>query len=259
MIHLKSNRELKIMRRNGQLVARILSELAGAATPGVKLSELDQLAETRCREAGAKPAFKGYRGFPYALCTSVNEQIIHGMPLKRELLDGDIVGIDFGIFADGFFGDSALTVPVGKISERALKLMRATRASLYAGIEMACAGNTLRDVARAIESTVTAEGFSVVREFVGHGIGQNLHEDPQIPNYESGAANLKLKPGMTLCLEPMINEGLPGVRILSDQWTAVTEDGKLSAHYEHMIAVTEKGPEILTEWEGRRLGCQIDV
>lgn len=258
MVQIKSKREIDIMRKCGQYVSTILQEVAETAKPGVTLLQLDELAETRCREFGITPAFKGYMGFPYSLCTSVNEQIVHGMPSKRELQDGDIVGLDFGIISDGFYGDSAVTVPIGTISESARKLMHATRKSLYAGINAARAGNTLKDIARAIEQTVEPLGYGVVKEFVGHGIGQKLHEDPQIPNYEAGASSMKLRAGMTICLEPMINESSPGVRVLDDKWTAVTDDGLLSAHYEHTILITETDPEILSDWKEKRYGWQID-
>ena len=180
--------------------------------------------------------------------------MVHGIPTARKLKDGDIVGFDFGLILEGFYGDSAVTVPVGEVSEEAKKLMTATRDSLYAGIRMSRAGNTLRDVARAIEETVRPFNYGIVREFVGHGIGQKLHEEPQVPNYEAGASNLKLRPGMTIAIEPMINVGTAAVRVLDDRWTAVTVDGKLSAHFEHTIAITDGDPEILTEWSDRPFG-----
>ncbi len=258
MVTIKSNREIEIMRRCGNIVSQILIELADAAKIGVTTLQLDQIAEQRCRELGVTPAFKGYQGYRHSLCTSVNEQIVHGIPGHYSLKEGDIIGLDFGVILEGFYGDSAVTVPIGKPSENALNLMRATRGSLYAGIQACLSGNTLKDVARAIEGTVKPLGYGVVREFVGHGIGTHLHEDPQIPNYEAGASNLKLRPGMTICLEPMISEGSPGVRVLDDRWTAVTEDGKLSAHYEHTILITEGDPEVFTEWKGKPYGWQIN-
>ena len=258
MVCIKSKREQEIMRRCGKIVGKILKQVSDSAKEGSTLIELDEMAESLCHENGVKPAFKGYMGFKHTLCTSVNEQIVHGIPSKRVLKSGDIVGFDFGVILEGFYGDSAVTVPVGEVSESAMKLMRTTRSSLYAGIDACRAGNSLKDIARAIESTVKPHHYGVVKEFVGHGIGQRLHEDPQIPNYEAGASNLKLKPGMTVCLEPMISEGKPGVRILDDKWTAVTEDGKLSAHYEHTVLITEGDPEIISDWEGSAYGWRID-
>jgi methionyl aminopeptidase len=249
MVTVKSKRELDIMRECGKLVARVLQATVDQVKAGVTLQELDRYAEELSLSVGAKPAFKGYMGFQHTLCTSVNEQVVHGIPSARKLKDGDIVGLDFGLIYQGFYGDSAVTVPVGKVSAEAQKLMTATRDSLYAGIRACVAGNTIRDIARAVESVVLPFKYGIVREFVGHGIGQKLHEDPQIPNYEAGASNLKLKPGMTICIEPMINCGGPSVRVLEDRWTAVTVDGKLSAHFEHTIAITDGEPEVLTEWD----------
>lgn len=249
MVTVKSQRELEIMRKAGKLLSQILQTLAEQAQEGVSLDDLDREAERLTLAAGAKPAFKGYLGFKHTLCTSVNEQVVHGIPSKRVLKSGDIVGIDFGLVYEGFYSDSAVTVPIGKVSDDAKKLMTATIESLYAGIAASRAGNTLKDIARAVEGAVKPLGYGVVREFVGHGIGQKLHEDPQVPNYEAGASNLKLRPGMTIAIEPMINVGGPQVKILDDRWTAVTTDGTLSAHYEHSIAITEGEPEILTEWE----------
>lgn len=237
------------MRQAGKLVAKVLMQLVEAAKPGTTLEELDKLAEKLTLSYGAKPAFKGYIGYQHSLCTSVNEQVVHGIPSKRQLKSGDIIGLDFGLVYNGFYGDSAVTVAIGEqIPERAKQLMQVTKDSLYAAIDAARPGNTLKDIARAIEKTVTPFGYGIVREFVGHGIGQKLHEDPQIPNYEAGASNLKLKPGMTIAIEPMINEGTHEVKVLADKWTAVTKDSKLSAHYEHTICITEDAPEILTAW-----------
>ena len=254
MITIKSERELELMRRVCKLVADILVSLSGKIVPGISLSELDAEAERLSVAAGAQPAFKGYLGYKHTLCTSVNEQVVHGIPTERRLSEGDIVGIDFGLVLNGYYGDSAVSVPVGKISQSARKLMTVTREALYNAIEVSRAGNTLRDIAAAIEGTVVPQGYSIVREFVGHGIGQKLHEDPQIPNYIAGASSVRLKPGMTIAIEPMINAGSHSVRILSDHWTAVTEDGSLSAHFEHTLAITDDKPEILTEWPGGRLG-----
>lgn len=254
MVHVKSQRELDIMRRAGKLVAEVLKEVTSKVRPGVALIDLDREAERLTRAAGAIPAFKGYLGFKHTLCLSVNEQVVHGVPNDRVLNDGDIIGVDFGLSLEGFYGDSAVTVPVGTISEDAKKLLRVTRESLYAGIAQARSGNSLKDIARAIEATVRPHRYGIVREFVGHGIGARLHEDPQVPNYEAGASALKLRPGMTLALEPMINEGTAAVKVLEDKWTAVTVDGRLSAHYEHTIAITDGDPEILTEWSNGGLG-----
>jgi methionyl aminopeptidase len=249
MIQIKSKRELDIMREAGKKVARVLIELTRIATPGVTLIELNNYAEKLTLELGAKPAFKGYMGYAHTLCTSVNEQVVHGIPSKRALVEGDILGLDFGLVFNGFYSDSAVTLGIGKISDSAKKIMQVTKDSLYAGIEAAREGNTLKDVARAIEETVTPFGFGIVREFVGHGIGTKLHEDPQVPNYAAGASNIKLRSGMTIAIEPMVNQGTHQVSVLADKWTAVTQDGKLSAHYEHTIVITNGEAEILTLWE----------
>jgi len=237
------------MREAGKRVARVLIELTRMAKPGVTLLELNNHAEKLTLEMGAKLAFKGYMGYAHALCTSVNEQVVHGIPSKRVLADGDILGLDFGLIYQGFYGDSAVTLGIGRVSEEAKKIMQVTKDSLYAGIAASKEGNTLKDVARAIEDTVAPNGYGIVREFVGHGIGTKLHEDPQVPNYAAGASNLKLRAGMTIAIEPMVNQGTHQVSVLADKWTAVTRDGKLSAHYEHTIAVTDGEPEILTLWE----------
>ncbi len=250
MVHVKSQQELDRMRRAGRLLSRILRQVCDQAKEGVALIELDRLAEKLTRDAGAIPAFKGYLGFQHTLCLSVNEQVVHGIPSKRILKAGDIIGIDYGLSIEGYYSDSAITLPIGKVPDKTIRLMKATLQSLYAGIQAAVPGNSLKDIARGVESVVTPMGYGIVKEFVGHGIGQKLHEDPQIPNYSDGASNLKLKPGMTLAIEPMINEGTAQVKVLEDRWTAVTLDGRLSAHYEHTLVVTEGQPEILTEWEG---------
>lgn len=254
MVNIKSQRELDIMRRAGRCAAQILSTLAAEAVAGVSLIDLDRRAEALTLDAGAKPAFKGYGGYKHTLCTSVNEHVVHGIPTARILKDGDIVGLDFGLILEGFFADTAVTVPVGKISESAKTLMNATCQALYAAIEICRPGNTVRDVAKAIERTVQPHRYGIVREFVGHGIGAKLHEDPQVPNYEAGAPNITLRPGMTICIEPMVNLGTAAVKVLQDGWTAVTADGKLSAHFEHTIAITEDGPEVLTEWTSPSFG-----
>lgn len=235
------------MRRAGSVVAQILLEISDLVKPGATTADLDLFAQTRTKELGAKPAFKGYHGFPATLCVSVNEEVVHGIPSKKRILkDGDIVGIDFGVVLDGWFGDSARTFPVGKVSHEAEKLLEITEKSLYLGIEQARPGNHLFDIGHAVQNFVESHGYSVVREFVGHGIGKSLHEDPQVPNFGIRGKGMLLKPGMVLAIEPMINAGKPEVRVLSDGWTAVTVDKALSAHFEHTVAITEQGPEILT-------------
>ena len=258
MVHIKSQREIELMRKAGKLVAQILQEVAKSVGPDVSLLDLDRQAEKLTLEAGAKPAFKGYLGFRHTLCTSVNEQIVHGIPSTRKLNKGDIIGLDYGLILNGYYGDSAVTVPVGSISPEAQKLMKVTRDSLYAAIETARPGKTLKDIARAIENTVNPHGYGIVKEFVGHGIGQKLHEEPQVPNYVEGATLMELKPGMALAIEPMINQGTPTTKVLSDKWTAVTRDGSLSAHYEHTIIIGDKETEILTEWEEPRFSRYIE-
>jgi methionyl aminopeptidase len=246
MIIYKSRGEVETMDRCNREVVRILADVAGRVAPGVSTGELDRIAERMCREAGVKPAFKGYRGFPCVLCTSVNEEVVHGIPsTKRLLREGDIVGIDFGVVLDGYYGDAAVTVPVGRVSPEAHELMQVTRESLRRGIEAARAGNRLSDVSATIQHYVESLGYSVVREFVGHGIGTSLHEDPQVPNYGEPGSGPLLKEGLTLAIEPMVNIGGPAVRIHSDGWTASTVDGSLSAHFERSIAVTQDGPLVL--------------
>jgi len=254
MLQIKSKREIEKMRASGKLVAAILREIKGMVAPGISLIELDKRAEQLTIAGGAKPAFKGYMGFRHTLCTSVNEQVVHGVPSDRKLKEGEIVGVDFGLVMDGYYGDSAITVPVGKVSAQATQLMKATCDSLYAAIDQCHPGKTLKDVAGGVEKTVAPFGYGIVRDFVGHGIGQKLHEEPQVPNYVAGASNLKLRAGMTIAIEPMVNEGSAGVRILGDKWTTVTEDGRLSAHFEHTILITDNGPEILTDWEDQTYG-----
>lgn len=246
MVVLKSAGELKKMRRAGRIVALVLDEVKAKVKPGVTTGELDRLAEALCKKHKVKPAFKGYRGYPFSLCVSVNEQVVHGFPGRRVLVDGDIVSMDFGVKKDGFYGDSAVTLPVGKVGDEAQKLMAATRESLDRAIELCRVGNSLSDVSAAIQDTAESNGFSVVRQFVGHGIGRSLHEDPQVPNYVGAGRNLKLQPGLVLAIEPMVNAGVSEVRILEDGWTAVTADGRLSAHFEHTVAVTADGPRILS-------------
>ena len=247
MIFLKSPWEIEKMRRSNAIVAEVLARLREAIKPGITTLELDRLAEHLCRRKGAKPAFKGYRGYPFSLCVSVNEEVVHGFPSKKRVLkEGDIVSLDFGVLYDGYYGDAAITVPVGEISERAKRLLRVTEEALYKGIEQAVIGKRLGDISSAIQRYVEAHGYSVVRQFVGHGIGRALHEDPQVPNFGKPGRGIKLKEGMVLAIEPMVNEGTYEVEILADGWTAVTKDRKLSAHFEHTVAITKNGPEILS-------------
>jgi methionyl aminopeptidase len=246
MIILKSRPEIEKMRKSNAIVAAILEELRKKIRPGVKTIELDRLSEELALKKGARPAFKGYRGYPYSLCTSVNSEVVHGMPSERELKEGDIVSLDFGILNDGYYGDAAVTVPVGEITPGARKLLKITEEALYRGIAEVKAGNRIGDISSAIQGHVEAAGYSVVRDLVGHGIGKSLHEDPQVPNYGSGGRGIELKPGMVFAIEPMVNEGTYRVEILRDGWTVVTADGKLSAHFEHSVAITENGPVILS-------------
>ncbi len=250
MIILKRPEEIEKIRVACQIVARILAEVSEKVKPGVTTFELDKLSEKLAKKQKAKPAFKGYRGYPYSLCTSVNAEVVHGLPSKTRVLnEGDIISLDFGVVKDGYYGDAAVTLPVGKVSEEAMALIEVTREALYRGIAKADPRHRLFDISHAIQSYVESHGFSVVREFVGHGIGRSLHESPQIPNFGKKGHGVRLKPGMVLAIEPMINQGVHEVEILADNWTAVTKDGKLSAHFEHTIAITEDGPEILTELE----------
>lgn len=246
MIILKSRQEIEKMRKSNAIVAAILEELRKKIRPGVKTIELDRLSEELALKKGARPAFKGYRGYPYSLCASVNSEVVHGMPSERELKEGDIISLDFGILNDGYYGDAAITVPVGDITPEAGRLLKITEEALYKGIAEVKAGNRIGDISAAIQGHVEAEGYSVVRDLVGHGIGKSLHEDPQVPNYGSGGRGIELKPGMVLAIEPMVNEGIYRVEILRDGWTVVTADGKLSAHFEHTVAITENGAVILS-------------
>ena len=247
MIVLKSPVEIEKMRAAGRIVAETLALLESRIKPGVTSAELDRLAEKECRRQGGQPAFKGYGGFPNAICASPNDRIVHGFPDDKPLQEGDILSIDFGVLYKGFYGDSAITVAIGELDEETQRLVTATRESLARAIEKSVPGGRLSDLSHAVQSWVEPLGFSVVREFVGHGIGRSLHEAPQIPNYGQAGQGPRLKPGMTLAIEPMINAGLPGVKILEDGWTAVTQDGKRSAHFEHTVAITDNGPEILTQ------------
>ena len=234
------------MRAANALVAEVLAELATMVVPGVTTKDLDQAAEKLVRDGGAEPAFKGYRGYPSTLCASVNDQVVHGIPSTRTLHEGDIISLDMGVKLNGFFGDSAVTVPVGKVSDEASNLLRVTQESLEKGIAQVKLGGRVSDIGHAIQQHVEAHGFSVVREFVGHGIGAALHEEPQIANYGEPGRGPRLAEGMTLAIEPMVNIGRPAVKVLADGWTAVTKDGSLSAHFEHTVAVTKTGPLVLT-------------
>ncbi len=252
MITIKTPDELAIMRRASQIVAEILDELVAAVRPGITTDDLDRIAEDLTLKKGARPAFKGYKPgevvYPKSLCVSINEEIVHGIPSGRKLRAGDIVGLDFGVVYQGFFGDAARTVPVGEVPESTRRLLRVTREALYAGIAQACVGNRVSDISRAVQEVAEKAGYSIVTEFAGHGIGRRLHEDPQVPNYfRLWMPNPRLQEGMALAIEPMVNEGTPDLEILSDGWTAVTADGKLSAHFEHSVAVTSNGPIILSE------------
>lgn len=246
MITCRSPQEIEKLRRSGLLVTQLLEELRDQVRPGVTTLELERYVEKRLAEVGADAAFKGYRGYPCCLCTSVNEEIIHGIPSSRLLKEGDIVSLDMGVVVDGYYGDSALTVPVGEISETAQRLLRVSQEALELAIDKACLGNRVGDIAATIQQYVERNGFSVVREFVGHGIGRQLHEEPQVPNYGKPGHGPVLKEGMVMALETMVNAGRHDLRVKDDQWTAVTADGKLSAHYEHMVAITRNGPDVLT-------------
>lgn len=247
MIILKSERELNYMRDAGRITAGALAEVKKAVAPEVTTQELDDIAAEYIKSRGAIPAFKGYHGFPGNICTSVNEQVVHGIPGLRRLKSGDNVSIDIGAVINGYNGDAAITVPVGEVDAQVAKLIEVTEASLAKGLEQAVAGNRLSDISHAVQLHAEQFGFGVVRDYVGHGIGRNMHEDPQIPNYGPPGRGPRLKPGMTLAIEPMINLGTHEVRTLEDRWTVVTMDGKPSAHWEHTVAITEDGPEILTK------------
>ena len=246
MIHCRTRDEIEKMRRSGRVVREILTELGGMIKSGVTALELEEVAEKRIREAGGIPAFKGYRGYPNCSCVSINEQIIHGIPSSRQFQEGDIVSLDLGVVIDGYYGDSALTIPVGNIPEPVQKLLKVTEESLNLAVDKVRPGNRLGDISSTVQQHAERNGFSVVREFVGHGIGTQLHEDPQIPNFGTPGRGPVLREGMVFAIEPMVNLGTSAVRILSDHWTAVTADGGFSAHFEHMVAVTAQGPEILT-------------
>jgi methionyl aminopeptidase len=241
MIILKTPAEIAVMAEASRVVAEALAIVREAVRPGVSTDELDCIAEEAIRARSAIPAFKGYRNYPKTLCTSVNEQVVHGIPSKRKLKEGDIIGLDLGAIVDGFYGDSAVTVAVGRIPEQTAKLVRVTEEALYLGIKQAVVGNRLTDISNAVQQHVESAGFSVVTEFVGHGIGRQLHEEPQVPNYGKPGQGPRLQAGMVLAIEPMVNMGRSAVRILEDRWTAVTVDGSLSAHFEHTIAIQPSG------------------
>jgi len=246
MIIRKSKSEIAAMRHAGRIVAQTLKLIENEIRPGITTAELDAIAEKFIRKSGARPAFKGYRGYPATICASPNEVVVHGIPGSRELVEGDIISIDVGAELDGFYGDAAATFPVGKISEEAQRLIDVTKVSLLKGIEQCVEDNYLYDISCAVQSTVEAAGYSVVKEFVGHGIGRAMHEDPQIPNFGLPRRGPKIKLGMVFAIEPMVNIGGFKVDILADNWTVVTEDRSLSAHFEHTVAVTKQGPDVLT-------------
>lgn len=247
MITCKSKRELSYMRDAGRVVAQTFVEMAKAAKAGVTTGELDRLAEDFIIKRGAKPAFKGLYGFPATICASVNEEVVHGIPGLRKLKDGDIISIDIGAEINGYFGDSAVTYPVGDVNSEATRLLKATEEALCRGISLARAGNRLSDISNAVQTCAESHGYSVVRDYVGHGIGSSMHEEPQLPNFGKPGRGPRLKEGMTLAIEPMVNMGAFDVRTLSNKWTVVTLDTKLSAHFEHSVAITDDEPEILTK------------
>jgi methionyl aminopeptidase len=245
MIILKTPDEIAVMAKASRVVAEALAVLKTAVKPGITTEELDRLAESEIRARGGIPAFKGYRNYPKTLCVSVNEQVVHGIPSKRVLKEGDIVGLDLGAIVGGFYGDSAVTVAVGRIDQKTAALVRTTEESLSLAIEQAQVGNRSSDISHAVQRHVEAAGYSVVTEFVGHGIGRQLHEEPQVPNYGKPGQGPRLQPGMVLAIEPMVNMGKSAVRVLEDRWTAVTVDGSLSAHFEHTIAIQPNGPAVV--------------
>ncbi|WP_029894015.1 type I methionyl aminopeptidase [Desulfohalovibrio reitneri] len=246
-IFIKNATEIETMRGANAIVASILDAIQDAVSPGVQTMLFEEIAQRLCREHGVKPAFQGYHGFPYAICCSVNEEIVHGFPSQRQLEEGDIVSVDVGVVYNGFVGDAARTFTVGRVSDKANALLDVTRESLMRGIEQVKPGNSLHDISRAVQEYVEGRGYSVVRRFVGHGIGRAMHEKPEVPNFvPASGTNVPLKAGMVLAIEPMVTTGSPEVKVLEDNWTAVTKDGSLSAHFEHSVAVTAKGPDILS-------------
>lgn len=250
MIYLKSAREIDLMRKAGEIAAEALARVFEAIEPGISTKELDRIAEKFIRKKGAEPAFLGYMGFPASICVSLNDEVVHGIPAEDRLIkEGDLVSVDIGVKFRGYFGDIAASVVVGNENASASNLIEVTRKSLFKGIDMAVPGNRLFDISAEIQDTVEREGFSVVRQYVGHGIGKRLHEEPQVPNFGKRGTGILLRPGLTLALEPMVNEGTYEVFTAEDGWTVKTRDGKLSAHFEHTVAITEDGPEILTAHE----------
>jgi len=245
MIHLKSEQEIRVMDRANRIVHDVLDALESALAPGVSLAELDRLAESLARERGAKPAFKGYHGYPASVCISVNDEVVHGIPGTRRLAEGDLVSLDFGVQCDGFFGDAARTCAVGALDEAGRRLVEVTRESLDRAVELVRPGNRVSDISHAVQAWVEPRGFSVVRDFVGHGIGRELHEEPQVPNFGEPGRGHRLQPGMVLAIEPMVNEGGFEVTVDGDGWTVRTRDGRRSAHFEYSVAVTEAGPQVL--------------
>jgi methionyl aminopeptidase len=250
LINLKTRHEIEMMSAAGHLLAGVIAELRANCRPGVRTIELDELAERLMRDGGARPGFLGYHGYPNSICVSINEEVVHGIPGRRRVQEGDIVSLDLGLVLDGFWADSGVTVAVGKVSPEAARLMDVTRSALEVGIEHAQPGGRLGDISAAIQAVVEAAGFSVVRQFVGHGIGRQMHEDPQVPNFGVSGSGLELKPGMTLAIEPMVNAGSDEVFIKPDGWTVVTADGALSAYFEHTVAITRDGPLVLTAADG---------
>lgn len=247
MIVCKSQPEIEKLRRSGRMVRELLEEIKSLLRPGVTTQDLENFVAKRVKELGARPAFKGYRGYPCCLCASVNSEVIHGIPSpRRALREGDIISLDTGVVVDGYYGDSAITLPVGQISDSAQRLLKVTEEALELAIEKVRLGNRLGDISFTVQQYAEKNGYSVVREFVGHGIGKAMHEEPQVPNYGQAGHGPVLKPGMVFAIEPMVNAGKPDVRVLDDNWTAVTVDGGLSAHFEHMVAVTTNGPDVLT-------------
>ncbi|MFP4082022.1 MAG: type I methionyl aminopeptidase [Candidatus Aminicenantes bacterium] len=257
MIVYKSEKEIQAIRLSNQIVAKVLTELKDMIKPGVQTKKLDEFAEMRAREMGAVPAFQGYRGYPASLCTSINEEIVHGIPSSRTLREGDIISLDFGVAFNGFYGDAAVTYPVGEISTEARRLVDATRQAFYKGIEQMREGKRISDISHAIQGYAEARGFSVIRTFVGHGTGLSLHEEPQVPNFGQPGRGPRIKPGLVLAIEPMIAAGDWRVEILGDHWTAVTKDRSLSSHFEHTVALSPKGVEILSALDEK--GMEPDV
>ncbi len=249
VINLKTSHELEQMRRAGIALSRVVDELKAACQPGVRTEELDKLADARIREAGGRPGFLGYNGFPKSICVSVNDEAVHGIPGRRKIQPGDLVSLDLGLVLNGFWADMGVTVPVPPVGAEAMRLVRVTEESFWKAIEQCHPGHRLGDISHAVQSHVEAAGFSVIRQFVGHGIGRNMHEDPQLPNFGRPGTGPELKVGMTLAIEPMVNQGSPDVYIKPDGWTVCTVDGSLSSYYEHTVAITKDGPWILTEPE----------